>query len=114
MSAETITGGTIEEAVHNIFRFKTETVTLGADKVLTKKSPTVQFLDPGGAARNVTLPPEADSAGLFFIIVNQADAAEIITVRDDTPTTVVTPTQNEVAVVVCNGVTWEGFFAVKA
>lgn len=64
--------------------------------------------DPGGAARNLILPPEATSAGLVLFISNKADAAEVITIQDDTPATVCTPTQGESAVVWCDGVTWDG------
>jgi hypothetical protein len=113
MSAQTITGGVIEDAVHNIMRFKTETRTLAGNVVLTTKSPTVQVMDPT-AARSVTLPAEADSAGLMFVIINTADAAEIITVQDDTPATVVTPTQAEAAIVWCDGVAWYGMVGAFA
>lgn len=98
----------------NEFRLGVETETLGGTKVLTTKSPTLQFLDPGGAARNVDLPAEADSEGLVFIISNEADAAEVITVRNDAAGTIVTPTQNEAAIVFCNGVTWSGLVGSTA
>lgn len=64
--------------------------------------------DPGGAARNLDLPAEADCAGLILFISNKADAAEVITIRDDAGGTVCTPTQNESAIVWCDGVTWDG------
>lgn len=82
--------------------------TLSGTKVLTTTDPTIQHLDPGGAARNVDLPAEADSIGLVFIIANEADAAEIITVRNDAAGTIVTPTQGESAIVWCDGVSWRG------
>ncbi|HEU5085665.1 MAG TPA: hypothetical protein VFU14_20155 [Acidimicrobiales bacterium] len=64
--------------------------------------------DPGGAARNVDLPAEADCKGIVLFISNKADAAEVITIRDDAGGTVCTPTQNESAIVWCDGVTWDG------
>jgi hypothetical protein len=64
--------------------------------------------DPGGAARNLILPAEASCAGMVLFISNKADAAEVITIQDDTPATVCTPTQAESAVVWCDGVTWDG------
>jgi hypothetical protein len=64
--------------------------------------------DPGGAGRNLILPAEASCAGIMLFISNQADAAEVITIQDDTPATVCTPTQNEDAIVWCDGVKWHG------
>ena len=69
---------------------------------------TTLAIDPGGAARNVVLPPEATSAGAFLFIVNTADGAEVITVQDDTPATVGTPTQSEGIMLWCDGTTWRG------
>jgi hypothetical protein len=45
---------------------------------------------------------------MVLFISNKADAAEVITIQDDTPATVCTPTQAESAVVWCDGVTWDG------
>lgn len=85
----------------------TNTETLSGDKTLTRTDSPVQFLDPDGA-RNVDLPAEED--GLFFIIVNRADMAEDITVREDSGmTTIITVSQNEVGIVVCDGTNWDGF-----
>jgi hypothetical protein len=64
--------------------------------------------DPGGAGRTVTLPPEESSAGVFLMICNEADAAEILTIQNDAAGTIVTPTQNEAAIVWCDGVNWYG------
>lgn len=114
MSQVTIQGGLIEFAFHNQLKLKSETKTLAGAHTLDKKSATLQFIDPGGAARTITLPAEADSDGLVFIVMNTADALEILTIQDDTPATVVTPTQNEMAIVVCDGTTWRGFTAIEA
>ena len=77
----------------------TGTLTLGADC-----APLV-FLDPGGAARTLNLPPE--SRGAFLLIVNTADAAEVLTIKEDTSTTTIgSVTQNECALCVCDGTTW--------
>lgn len=64
--------------------------------------------DPGGSARNLVLPAEADCTGLVLFVQNTADAAEVLTIQDDTPATVCTPTQNEAAVVWCDGTSWHG------
>ena len=101
------TGGEIADARHGPMRYKTETVTLAADKVLTNKSPPVQFLDNGAAVRNVDLPAEADSEGLFFFIKNIAGGAFAITVRDDAAVTQASIAQLESCICFCDGTTWE-------
>lgn len=94
------------------FRFSTQTRTLAGNLTLTAKDPIVQFIDPAGA-RTVLLPPE--EAGLVFVIVNKADAAEIITIKDDSDTTTfATPTQAEAAILFCNGVTWAGLVGASS
>lgn len=67
---------------------------------LTEQSRNVQVLDPGGSARNVTLPAEA--VGLFFWFVNTADNAENLVVKNDGGDTVATVAQGEECVVWCN------------
>ena len=69
--------------------------------------------DPAGA-RNLDLPAEADCAGIQLFIHNAADAAEIITIRDDGAGTICTPTQNETAIVMCDGVSWYGLVGSAA
>ncbi len=82
--------------------------TLEENLALTADSPRIQVLDPGGSARDVTLPPEAACAGLDFYLHNAADAAEVLTIKDDGGNTVCTPSQNETAYVYCDGTTWRG------
>jgi len=82
--------------------------TLAANKTLTADDARIQVLDPGGAGRDVTLPPEAASAGLDFYIHNAADAAEVLTIKDDAAAAVCTPTENESAYLYCDGTTWRG------
>lgn len=69
--------------------------------------PPVLYLDPNGAARTVLLPPEAESVGLTFHIRNTADAAETLTVEEDSSTTsIMALTQGQYGVVHCDGTTW--------
>lgn len=82
------------------------TETLAANKTLIGKDSRHQRLDPGGSARDVTLPAEATSKGLVFEILNTADAAENLVVKDDGASTIVTISQNEKATVVCDGTAW--------
>lgn len=70
--------------------------------------------DPGGAGRNVDLPAVASSGGVLLFISNTADAAEILTIRDAAAATIVTPTQNEAALVWCDGVRWYGLVGAQS
>lgn len=70
--------------------------------------------DPGGAGRNVDLPAEEFCAGVYLFISNTADAAEVITVRNDAGSTIVTPTQNEACMVWCDGVRWYGMVGAQS
>jgi len=86
-------------------RFGVATQVLGGNFTIDAEAPTLQVFDPAGA-RDITLPAEADSKGLFFIIFNAADAAEDITMKDDSPATVGTISQNEIGLLFCDGTTW--------
>ncbi|WP_435111880.1 hypothetical protein [Nocardiopsis synnemataformans] len=70
--------------------------------------------DPGGAGRNVDLPAEAGCEGAYLYIANTADAAEVLTIRDDAGTTVCTPTQAEAAFVWCDGARWYGLVGASS
>lgn len=88
--------------------------TLTANKTLKLADAMLQSLDPGGSARDVTLPPEVGSLGQMFMIANTADAAEVITVKDDGGNTIVTPTQNESCFVWCDGTGWHGMVGAES
>ena len=75
---------------------------------------SVFAFDPGGAARNLDLPvASASMAGQVLFIANTADAAEVITIRTAAAATVATPTQNESAIVFCDGADWHGLVGVS-
>jgi hypothetical protein len=79
--------------------------TLAGTTTMPTNPNVMNFLDPGGATRILLLPPEVK--GLMLIIVNTADAAEDLTVKEDSNTTTIgTISQNEMAILVCNGTTW--------
>lgn len=79
--------------------------TLGGTLTMDRDMPTGICLDPGGATRVVLLPPE--EAGLAFFIANAADAAEDLTIKEDSNTTTIgTISQNETAWLVCLGGVW--------
>lgn len=88
------------------------TETLTGARVITAtemQNFTVFCFDPGGAGRNVDVPTAAASnAGQFLIISNEADAAEVLTVRNGGAATIVTPTQGETAFIVSTGSKWIG------
>jgi len=96
-----VTEGRIRDASSTGYNVET----LAANKTLTTSDAKYQKIDPAGA-RNITLPAEADSKGLEFFIMNDADASEAITVLNDAAGTIVAIPQNEAALVVCNGTTW--------
>lgn len=86
-------------------RFLRNIQTLGADLTLAADAPSLQALDPGGAGRVVLLP--AERAGAFFIIVNNADNPEDLTVKEDAGvTTIGVVGQNQVGLFFCDGTTW--------
>jgi hypothetical protein len=72
--------------------------TLAGALVLDKTYPSVLGLDPGGAGRNVDLEGtdngDAREHGKMRLIVNKADAAETLTVRDAGGTTIGAVLQN--------------------
>lgn len=111
MSAhQNINGGRIENSkLVNGIMGGVNVQTLGGTFTIDKGFPLINYLDPGGAGRTVLLPAESDSEGLILYISNQADAAEDLTVKEDSnTTTIVTISQSESAFLVCNGVIWTG------
>lgn len=106
MSGANLQDGSMKSVVMEEVRYANQTTTLSGNVTLTTDSPPLQFLDPGGSGRTITLPAEADSNGLKFFIVNEADAVEDLTVQDDSPATVGIIGQNEIGILLCDGVTW--------
>ncbi len=81
-------------------------VTLAANLTMTLKSPHLQFIDPADA-RDVTL-PATNGQGCIWVIVNTADAAETITVKDPAGNTVKTIAQNAAGLFGTDGTTYDG------
>jgi hypothetical protein len=82
------------------------TEVLSADRSLTDADAVIQYLDPGGAARDVPLPTPA-STNHPFVISNRADADETLTVYDGA-TAVDTVGQGETKLFVSDGLAWAG------
>lgn len=97
---------TIEAANRRRLKLARTTATLSGAYTIGALTPSqIYVLDPGGSARNVTLPSEEVDA--FFLIVNAADAAENLVIKaSDGSTTVCTIGQNEAAVISCDGTTY--------
>ena len=104
-----IEGATLgQELAYILGAFDANTEDLAGTKTLTDADIPVQYLNPDGSGRDVNLPAEA-AANHIFIIVNTADAAEDLTIKDDSPATIITVGQNEAGVVVSDGTDWKGF-----
>jgi hypothetical protein len=78
--------------------FSGATETLSGDKTIADADAMVLKLDPGGSARDVTLPAEGNvsAGGRFYLIVNAADAAENLVVKDDGAATIGTVGQDKI------------------
>jgi hypothetical protein len=89
-------------------RLGTAVFAAAATLTLDEDSPAAIAFDPSGAGQKVLLPlASKQNEGLVFFIVNTADAAEDLTVKDSTDTnTIVTVSQNETAWVVLVGGVW--------
>lgn len=91
--------------------------TLSGNRTLTSDEvDSTQFFafDPGGAARDLTLPAAGAHDGSLLFVANTADAAEVLTIKDSGGTAVCTPTQNETAFVISNGTSWFGLVGANS
>lgn len=84
-------------------RHSTGVFTAAGAVTLTHEHPDILAIDPGGASRNVTMPPETESSGFgrVMYIANIADAAEDLVLKDDGATTICTISQSEI------GIAWQ-------
>lgn len=73
---------------------------------LTDRSRNVQVIDPGGAHRDVSFATSAEKRGSYFRIINSADAAENLVIKDSAAATIVTINQTEQAEVWHTGSAW--------
>ena len=85
----------VDQDIGAIYPQSSNVETLSGDKTLANDDEQVQVLDPNGAGRNVDLPE--DEEGLVYEIVNTADAAEDLTVRDNDGNTIHAVSQDESA-----------------
>lgn len=110
-------GGSISGSVHRKgFRMGVGTITgTGSGNIasLTVDHPPILNVDPNGGAGDLLLPDATLKAakGLMFFVTNTADAAEVITFKtsaDGAIAPVVDITQNESAIMWCDGAVWKG------
>ena len=80
--------------------------TLAGNLTIDKSYGNIIRLDPGGSARDVTLPAEYE--GAIYLLINAANAAETITVKNAAAATVVTCEQNRAVLLFCSGGAWAG------
>ena len=96
-----------DRARANVAQLGLQTLTGTLTLTLPTHNCSLLQLDPGGAARTVLLWPELDMKGAVVDIVNYADAAETITVKEDSNTTTIASIpQNRAAKLMCDGTTW--------
>ena len=80
--------------------------TLSGTKTLVPQDAQFQLLDPDGN-KDVLLPREEESQGLWFVIKNMAGGAEEITVKEDSDTTTIDVLgEKEFGIFVCDGSSW--------
>ena len=119
MSQTNIEGGSLRDIpVVRGFKLASRVITLAADLTLSEKDAPVLIIDPGGASRNILLPAEASSVDLVFIIVNTADAAEDLVVKEDSGVTTIATvngsvggTANQRGIFHCDGTNWRAIVA---
>jgi len=77
----------IARQVHH--KYGGEAITMSGALTLTRQDAQVLTLDPGGAARTVTLPKEEGNEGMYFEIRNAGEAGEDLTINNDAASAVV-------------------------
>ncbi len=92
-------------------RFPTKAIeTLSTNRTLLIgeiEAQQIFFIDPNGA-RTLTLPATAECIGVVLFISNEAGGAEILTIKDAGANVICTPTNDEAAILFCNGSLWSG------
>ena len=82
--------------------------TLSGTRTLVVTDKKIQWLDPGGADRDVPLPAEASSTNLMFIILNTADGAgEDLLVKNAAAATKATLGPGMMGMFSCDGTNWK-------
>jgi hypothetical protein len=85
---------------------KTNTETLSTDKSLSISDSQFQFLNPDSTDRNVTLPDESSSEGMYFSIINTSNTYNLI-VKDDSDSEIGVIGPQGSSVFYSNGTVWD-------
>jgi hypothetical protein len=104
-AANAVLPQSVGHAVHSVkgmWTEKTATGNLTLDATYSSKCK----IDPGGAHRDVTLEAVSLSSGVERVIVNGADAAENLVLKNVGGDTIGTVNQNEAGVFYCDGSSW--------
>jgi hypothetical protein len=105
-----IFGGLLSGALSIMTKRKAIIQTLAGTLTMGANYPNKLILDPGGAGRTILLPAEAD--GLWYDITNTADAAETLTVKEDSnTTTIATIEPGQTTTFFCQGGSWYAYQA---
>lgn len=102
----TAAAGTFTTLAGDVLSLQSNTEGLSGTKTIATDDPQIQFLDPDGSARDVTLPAEAENDGRMYVIVNTADGNETLTVKDDGGTTISEIVMDSAAIFACDGTDW--------
>jgi len=81
----------------------------GAITLANSGEPTVQYLDTGGVARNVTMPLETANDGKLFIFTNTSAGAFALTFLSNAGgalSPAVSAAQGKAVIMYCDGVAW--------
>ena len=110
---------TILSGATSLLALKSEAITCAANHTLlvsgtaaanqTVITSNVLLINPDGSNRNITLPAEASSTGLFLLIFNTAATSHALTIKDDGGGDIIVLDQNQHGIVFCNGSSFIGF-----
>ena len=92
-------------------KFQVYTESLTGKKTLKVTDHNLLFFDPGASNQDVVLPKEGESKDIIFIIFNTGSGNDLIVKEDSETLTIITISQNEGGLLVCNGSVWKGFVA---
>lgn len=105
MSSLNIENAVVHNSVHSQFKLDQSTIVLAGTATILDGHATILRIDPGGAGRNVVMPATTRAnKGRCFVIFNDADAAETLTVKQsDGSTTVIAIAQGKCGLVFNDG-----------